>query len=71
MSVLQPDAEYFRVDLPNSGEVILSKALDFETKNQLSVTIHASVSGRSFDVAGIGHKRDETFKTTLSCHLRK
>ncbi|CAM9147201.1 unnamed protein product, partial [Lampetra planeri] len=40
--ISEPDAEYFRVDLPNSGEVILSKALDFETKNQLSVTIPAS-----------------------------
>ncbi|XP_062277477.1 cadherin-related family member 5 [Scomber scombrus] len=36
------DAEYFKVDLPNSGEVILSKPLDYETKTQLTVTIHAS-----------------------------
>lgn len=40
----QPDAEYFRVDLPNSGEVVLSKPLDYETKTLLTVTIHASVS---------------------------
>ncbi|XP_070686627.1 cadherin-related family member 5 [Pempheris klunzingeri] len=39
-----PDAEYFKVDLPNSGEVILSKPLDYETKALLTVTIHASVS---------------------------
>uniref|UniRef100_UPI0037E95BE8 uncharacterized protein n=1 Tax=Semicossyphus pulcher TaxID=241346 RepID=UPI0037E95BE8 len=39
-----PDAEYFKVVLPNSGEVILSKPLDYETKTSLSVTIHASVS---------------------------
>ncbi|XP_034540958.1 cadherin-related family member 5 [Notolabrus celidotus] len=37
-----PDAEYFKVVLPNSGEVILSKPLDYETKTSLSVTIHAS-----------------------------
>lgn len=42
--VLQPDAEYFKVELPNSGEVILSKPLDYETKTLLTVTIHASVS---------------------------
>lgn len=44
VSVLQPDAQYFRVDLPNSGEVILSKPLDYETKTLLTVTIHASVN---------------------------
>lgn len=44
VSMLQPDAEYFRIDLPNSGEVILSKPLDYETKTQLTVTIYASVS---------------------------
>ncbi|XP_037622875.1 cadherin-related family member 5 [Sebastes umbrosus] len=37
-----PDAEYFKIDLPNSGEVILSKPLDYETKTLLTVTIHAS-----------------------------
>ncbi|XP_043980618.1 cadherin-related family member 5 [Gambusia affinis] len=37
-----PDAEYFKIDLPNSGEVILSKPLDYETKTQLTVTIYAS-----------------------------
>ena len=42
--VLQPDAEYFKVDLPNSGEVLLSKPLDYETKTLLTVTIHASVN---------------------------
>lgn len=40
----QPDADYFRIDLPNSGEVILAKPLDYETKTVLAVTIHASVS---------------------------
>lgn len=42
--VIQPDAEYFKIDLPSSGEVILSKSLDYETKTQLAVTIHAMVS---------------------------
>lgn len=37
-----PDAEYFKIDLPNSGEVILSKPLDYETKTVLTVTIYAS-----------------------------
>lgn len=40
---LQPDAEYFRIDLPNSGEVILSKPLDYETKTLLTVTVYAAV----------------------------
>ncbi|CAJ1056772.1 cadherin-related family member 5 [Xyrichtys novacula] len=37
-----PDADYFKIILPNSGEVVLSKPLDYETKTSLSVTIHAS-----------------------------
>ncbi|KAF1386646.1 hypothetical protein PFLUV_G00097040 [Perca fluviatilis] len=37
-----PDAEYFKIDLPNSGEVILSKPLDYETKTLLTIIIHAS-----------------------------
>ncbi|MED6280186.1 hypothetical protein CHARACLAT_008169 [Characodon lateralis] len=37
-----PDAEYFRIDRPNSGEVILSKPLDYETKTWITVTIYAS-----------------------------
>ncbi|XP_061772800.1 cadherin-related family member 5 [Nerophis ophidion] len=37
-----PDGEYFRIDLPNSGEVMLVKALDYETKTELFLTIHAS-----------------------------
>ncbi|XP_041746895.1 cadherin-related family member 5-like [Coregonus clupeaformis] len=36
-----PDAACFRVDLPNSGEVILAKPLDYETKTQLEITIYA------------------------------
>ncbi|XP_077452725.1 cadherin-related family member 5 [Stigmatopora argus] len=37
-----PDAEYFKIDLPNSGEVLLAKPLDYETKTHLFLTIHAS-----------------------------
>ncbi|XP_023146993.1 cadherin-related family member 5 [Amphiprion ocellaris] len=37
-----PDAQYFRIDLPNSGEVVLSKPLDYETKTLLTVTIYAT-----------------------------
>ncbi|XP_073803246.1 cadherin-related family member 5 isoform X5 [Danio rerio] len=35
------DASYFRIDLPNSGMVILDKPLDYETKTQLQVVIYA------------------------------
>ncbi|XP_028809643.1 cadherin-related family member 5 isoform X2 [Denticeps clupeoides] len=36
-----PDASYFRIDLPNSGKVVLDKPLDYESKNQLEVDIYA------------------------------
>ncbi|XP_029103325.1 cadherin-related family member 5-like [Scleropages formosus] len=36
-----PDASYFRIDLPNSGKVILVKALDYETQSQLQLIIYA------------------------------
>ncbi|KAM9407815.1 uncharacterized protein ACWYII_027627 [Salvelinus alpinus] len=36
-----PDASYFRIDLPNSGKVILDKPLDYETKTQLQLVIYA------------------------------
>ncbi|XP_056132691.1 cadherin-related family member 5 [Lampris incognitus] len=36
-----PDANYFRVDLPNSGRVVLDKPLDYETKTQLQLVMHA------------------------------
>ncbi|XP_034031384.1 uncharacterized protein LOC117514922 [Thalassophryne amazonica] len=35
------DAEYFKIDLPNTGEVLLSKPLDYERKPVLTVTVHA------------------------------
>ncbi|XP_035497737.2 protocadherin-11 X-linked [Scophthalmus maximus] len=42
IDLTSPDADYFKIDLPNSGEVILSKPLDYEAKPLLTVTIHAS-----------------------------
>ncbi|XP_051249078.1 uncharacterized protein cdhr5-rs isoform X3 [Dicentrarchus labrax] len=35
------DAWFFRIDLPNSGNVVLNKALDYETRTQLQVIIWA------------------------------
>ncbi|KAL8222578.1 UNVERIFIED_CONTAM: hypothetical protein K2H54_077551 [Gekko kuhli] len=35
------DAKYFRIDLPNSGKIVLAKPLDFETKRHLEVVVHA------------------------------
>ncbi|CAL8358767.1 unnamed protein product [Lota lota] len=37
-----PDAEYLKLDLPNSGEIMLAKPLDYETKSLLTVSIQAS-----------------------------
>ncbi|XP_035283077.1 cadherin-related family member 5-like [Anguilla anguilla] len=37
-----PDAWYFRIDLPNSGKVILDKPLDYETKTHLEFVIYAA-----------------------------
>ncbi|KAJ8381876.1 hypothetical protein SKAU_G00026540 [Synaphobranchus kaupii] len=37
-----PDSRYFRIDLPNSGKVILDKPLDYETKTQLQFVIYAA-----------------------------
>ncbi|XP_029909748.1 cadherin-related family member 5-like [Myripristis murdjan] len=37
-----PDAVYFKIEFPNSGEIMLSKPLDYETKTLLSITIHAT-----------------------------
>ncbi|KAG7276634.1 hypothetical protein CRUP_025858 [Coryphaenoides rupestris] len=36
-----PDASYFRIDLPNSGNVVLDKRLDYESKTQLQLVIYA------------------------------
>ncbi|CAM5083897.1 unnamed protein product [Natator depressus] len=35
------DGKYFRIDLPNSGKIVLAKALDFETKHHLEFVVHA------------------------------
>ncbi|KAM8883907.1 cadherin-related family member 5 isoform 1-T1 [Synchiropus picturatus] len=36
-----PDASFFRIDLPNSGNVLLNKPLDYETKATLRLNIWA------------------------------
>ncbi|XP_045895458.1 cadherin-related family member 5 [Micropterus dolomieu] len=36
-----PDAWFFRIDLPNSGKVVLDKPLDYETRTHLKVVIWA------------------------------
>ncbi|KAM9029121.1 uncharacterized protein PRD47_016572 isoform 3-T3 [Ara ararauna] len=36
-----PDARFFRIDLPNSGKVVLARALDFESQQQLEVVVTA------------------------------
>ncbi|XP_074725702.1 cadherin-related family member 5-like [Strix uralensis] len=36
-----PDARFFRIDLPNSGRVVLARALDFESRQQLEVVVTA------------------------------
>ncbi|XP_028823277.1 cadherin-related family member 5 isoform X2 [Denticeps clupeoides] len=36
-----PDAEYFRVDLPNSGHILLNKPLDYENQTQLQLRVFA------------------------------
>lgn len=59
----QPDADYFRIDLPNSGEVILAKPLDYETKTVLTVTIHASVSNCK-------KKKKKSFQGFQNCKLK-
>ncbi|XP_067325494.1 protocadherin-15-like isoform X1 [Anolis sagrei] len=35
------DARYFRIDLPNSGKIVLARTLDFETKRHLEFVVHA------------------------------
>ncbi|RMB90162.1 hypothetical protein DUI87_33431 [Hirundo rustica rustica] len=37
----QPDARFFRIDLPNSGRVVLARALDFESRRHLEVVVTA------------------------------
>ncbi|CAN0020107.1 unnamed protein product [Bubo scandiacus] len=36
-----PDARFFRIDLPNSGRVVLARALDSESRQQLEVVVTA------------------------------
>ncbi|XP_062928273.1 uncharacterized protein cdhr5-rs isoform X2 [Mobula hypostoma] len=35
------DAEFFRIDLPSSGKVLLSQLLDYEVKKQLDLQVYA------------------------------
>ncbi|XP_072290727.1 cadherin-99C isoform X2 [Eucyclogobius newberryi] len=37
-----PDADYFKLVLPYSGDVVLAKPLDYESKTLLRVVVHAS-----------------------------
>ena len=39
----QPDARFFRIDLPNSGRVVLARPLDFESRQSLEVVVTAVV----------------------------
>lgn len=71
VDVFQPDAEYFKVDLPNSGEVVLSKPLDYETKTLLTVTIHASVSYMHTNINYKFSFDTSNKKTTTFHYLRK
>ncbi|KAM7056825.1 cadherin-related family member 5-like [Acridotheres tristis] len=36
-----PDARFFRIDLPNSGRVVLARPLDFESRRHLEVVVTA------------------------------
>ncbi|KAM9171641.1 cadherin-related family member 5-like isoform 2-T2 [Pangshura tecta] len=40
-NISEADGKYFRIDLPNSGKIVLAKALDFETKRHLEFIVHA------------------------------
>lgn len=40
---LQSDAGFFRIDLPNSGKVVLNRPLDYESRTQLQLLIWAQV----------------------------
>lgn len=43
---LQQDAEFFRIDLPNTGKVVLNKPLDYETRTHLQLIMWAQVTFR-------------------------
>lgn len=40
---LQEDAWFFRIDLPNSGKVVLNKPLDYESRTRLQIIMWAQV----------------------------
>uniref|UniRef100_H2ZZ16 Cadherin domain-containing protein n=1 Tax=Latimeria chalumnae TaxID=7897 RepID=H2ZZ16_LATCH len=39
--LLQANAKYFRIDLPNSGQIVLAEPLDYETNPELELVIFA------------------------------
>lgn len=43
---LQQDAQFFRIDLPNTGKVVLNKPLDYETRTHLQLIMWAQVTFR-------------------------
>ncbi|XP_061630244.1 cadherin-related family member 5 isoform X1 [Phyllopteryx taeniolatus] len=70
-----PDADYFKIDFRNSGAVILAKSLDYETKTQLFLTIHASEMNTaehfntSTDVTVDVQDGDDLYPQFLPCTL--
>lgn len=44
LSLLQADTWFFRIEVPNSGEVVLSKPLDYESRTRLQLVMWAEVT---------------------------
>uniref|UniRef100_A0A3B5AZL7 Cadherin domain-containing protein n=1 Tax=Stegastes partitus TaxID=144197 RepID=A0A3B5AZL7_9TELE len=44
-----PDAWFFRIDLPNSGNVVLDKPLDYETRTHLKLIMWAQVESNTVE----------------------
>ncbi|XP_077373117.1 protocadherin-15 isoform X2 [Festucalex cinctus] len=70
-----PDADYFKINLLYSGEVMLAKALDYETKTQLFLTIHAAEMNTdehfntSIDIVVDVQDGDDQYPQFLPCTL--
>uniref|UniRef100_A0A3Q4HRD3 Protocadherin-15-like n=1 Tax=Neolamprologus brichardi TaxID=32507 RepID=A0A3Q4HRD3_NEOBR len=49
--ILDPssDAQFFRIDLPNTGKVVLNKPLDYETRTHLQLIMWAQVESNTVD----------------------
>uniref|UniRef100_A0A3Q2V881 Cadherin-related family member 5-like n=1 Tax=Haplochromis burtoni TaxID=8153 RepID=A0A3Q2V881_HAPBU len=43
------DAQFFRIDLPNTGKVVLNKPLDYETRTHLQLIMWAQVESNTVD----------------------